>query len=134
MKNAIIFGLTIGVLSGLWMFILPMAGISPQDSSLAPIEYAAVLIPLFGLYFGLRAFRVNDCNGQMGFLEALLQCFKILLIGGAVAIAAAIVYVDEIDGKNIMDFSGRMFGALLVGLLLALGVSALLTSKPNKVD
>ena len=134
MKNAIIFGLVIGVLSGLWMFILPVMGFSPQNSNLAPIEYCAVLIPLIGLYFGLRSFRVNDCNGQMGFLEALMQCFKILLIGGAVAVAAAIVYVDEINGKDIMDFSGRMFGALLVGLLLALGVSALLTSKPNKVD
>lgn len=50
------------------------------------------------------------------------------------SVAAAIVYVDVVDKKDIMDFSGRMFGALLVGLLLALGASALLTTKPNKVD
>lgn len=134
MKNATIFGLIIGVLSGLWIFILPNLGISPQDSSLSPVEYGAVLIPLIGLYFGVKAYRTNECNGQMGFLEALLQCFKILLIGGAISIAAAIVYVDFIDRKDIMDFSGRMFGALLVGLLLALGISALLTTRPNKVD
>ena len=134
MKNAIIFGLLIGVLSGLWIFILPNLGISPQSSSLSPVEYCAVLIPFVGLYFGLRSYRVSDCNGKMGFLEALLQCFKILLIGGAVSVAAAIVYVDVVDKKDIMDFSGRMFGALLVGLLLALGASALLTTKPNKVD
>jgi hypothetical protein len=71
----------------------------------------------------------------MGFLEALLQSFKILLIGGIIATAAGIIYIDEIEsGTNIMDFSGRIFGALLVGILFALGVSVLLTTKPNKVD
>jgi len=134
MKNAIIYGLIVGVLSGLWIFILPKFGFSPQDSFMSPIEYCAVIIPLIGLYFGVRAYRADDCNGKMGFLEALFQCFKILLIGGAIATAAAIIWVDEINGKDIMDFSGRMFGALLVGLLLALGVSALLTTRPNKVD
>jgi hypothetical protein len=134
MKNAVIYGLLIGVLSGLWMFILPKFGFSPQNSFMAPIEYCAVLIPLIGLYFGLTSYRSNECGGQMGFLEALLQCFKILLVGGVVAIAGAIIYVDEVDGKDIMDFAGRMFGALLVGLLLALGISALLTTRPNKVD
>jgi len=134
MKNAIIFGLFIGILSGIWMFVMRWLGFAPKDSFMEPIEYCAGLIPLIGLYFGVRSYRNNDCNGKMGFLEALLQAFKILLIGGIVAVAAAIIYVDEIDGKDIMEFSGRMFGALLVGLLLALGVSALLTTRHNKVD
>jgi hypothetical protein len=134
MKNAIIFGLIIGVLSGLWIFIIPHFGFTPNSGFMSPIEYAAGLIPLIGLYFGLIRYRSTDCGGHMGFLEALLQCFKILLVGGVVAIAAAIIYVDEISGKDISDFAGRMFGALLVGLLLALGLSVLLTTKPNKVD
>ena len=50
------------------------------------------------------------------------------------AVAAAIIYVDEVNKQDITDFSGRMFGALLVGLLLALGVAALFTTKHNKVD
>jgi hypothetical protein len=33
-----------------------------------------------------------------------------------------------------MVFSERIFGALLVGILFALGVSVLLTNKRNKVD
>lgn len=70
----------------------------------------------------------------MGFLEGLIQGFKILLIGGVVAVAAAIVYVDEINRQDITDFSGRMFGALLVGLLLTLGIAALFTTRHNKVD
>ncbi|WP_428328078.1 DUF4199 domain-containing protein [Mucilaginibacter sp.] len=135
MKNAIISGLVIGILSGLWMFILKSMGLSPQSSGPEPIEYLAVLIPLIVLYFGLRSYRANECNNNMGFLEALMQCFKILLIGGVITVAASIIYIDEFAKEStLMDFSGRIFGALLVGILFSLGVSVLLTTKPNKVD
>lgn len=134
MKNAIITGLIIGVVSGVWMFVMRALGYSPQGGTIAPIEFVSGLIPLAGLYFGVKSFKENDCKGHMGFLEALLQCFKILLIGGVITTAAAIIYVEEIDGSNLMEFSGRIFGALLLGLLFALGTSVLLTSKPNKVD
>jgi hypothetical protein len=57
------------------------------------------------------------------------------LIGGVVAVSAAIIYIDEFAKEtNLMDFSGRVFGALLVGILFALGVSVLLTNTRNKVD
>lgn len=135
MKNAIICGLIIGVLSGVWMFVMKALGFSPQTSGVEPIEYVSVLIPLVVLFFGLRSYRNSECHGHMGFLEALFQCFKILLIGGIVAVAAAIIYIDEFAKANsIKDFSGRVFGALLVGILFSLGVSVLLTTKPNKVD
>jgi hypothetical protein len=39
MKNAIVSGLIIGILSGLWMFIMHWLGFSPQSSKLALIEY-----------------------------------------------------------------------------------------------
>jgi hypothetical protein len=135
MKNAIITGVIIGILSGLWMFVMHWLGFSPKSSSMAKIEYISVLIPLVGLYLGVRSYRDNDCGGHMGFLEALVQSFKILLVGGVVTTAAAILYIDEIEGgNNLMDFSGRIFGALLVGILFALAVSVALTTTPNKVD
>jgi uncharacterized protein DUF4199 len=136
MKNAIITGVIIGVLSGLWMFIMHWLGFSPQSNTLSAIEYFSVLIPVICLYFGVKRYRNIDCNGRMGFLQALMQSFKILLIGGIIATAAAIIYIDEIEGgrSSLQDFSGRIFGALLVGILFALGISALLTTRPNKVD
>jgi hypothetical protein len=135
MKNAIVSGLIIGILSGVWMFIMHALGFTPEVNTLAPIEYVSVFIPLVVLYFAIKNYKNSDCKGQMGFLEALMQSFKILLIGGVIATAAAIIYIDEFAGKNgLKDFSGRIFGALLVGILFALGVSVLLTSKPNKVD
>ena len=135
MKNAIIFGLLIGVLSAIWIFVTKGHGLSPDMADMKPIMYLSVFIPLIGLYFGIRSYRSNECKGNMGFLEALIQSFKILLVGGVFTVSAAIIYVDEIEKKNnIKDFSGTIFGALLAGLLFALGVSVLLTSKPNKVD
>jgi len=135
MKNAIVTGAVIGILSGLWMFIMHWLGFSPQASSMANIEYVSVLIPLVGLYFGMRNYRDTDCGGRMGFLEALIQSFKILLVGGVITTGAAILYISEIEtGNNLQDFSGRIFGALLVGILFAIGVSVLLTTKANKVD
>jgi len=135
MRNAIICGLIIGVLSGVWMFVMRALGFSPQTSGVEPIEYVSVLIPLIVLYFGLKSYRNNECKGHMGFLEALFQCFKILVIGGIISVAAAIIYIDEFAKEHsIQDFSGRVFGALLVGILFSLGVCVLLTTKPNKVD
>jgi hypothetical protein len=135
MKNAIIYGLLTGIFSGLWMFIMHWLGYSPQSTKLAPIEYVSVFIPLIVLYFGIRSYRINDGHGQLGFFEALMQSFKILIIGGIITTAAAILYIDEIEsGTNLLDFSGRIFGALLVGILFALTVSLLQTNKRNKVD
>jgi hypothetical protein len=135
MKNAIVSGLVIGILSGLWMFIMHWAGYSPQSSYMAPIEYFSVLFPLIVLYFGIKSYRRNECGGQMGFLEALMQSFKILIIGGIISVSVSIIYIEEFTkGNNLMDFSGRVFGALLVGILFALGVSVVFTNKRNKVD
>jgi hypothetical protein len=135
MKNAIISGVIIGVLSGLWTFAMLSLGFTPQTETVAPIEYFSFLIPAVGLFFGIRSYRTHDCGGQMGFLEALVQSFKILIIGGIIAVFGAILYISYVSGeKSISDFSGRIFGALLVGVLLAFSVSLLFHNKSNKVD
>jgi len=133
--NAVITGIVIGVLSGLWLFIMHLAHYDLVADKVSPFEYISIIIPIAGLYFGLRSYRRNECGGQMGFLEALIQCFKILVLAGIIAIFGAILYVSYVEaGSNISDFSGRMFGALLIGLLSSLAVSLVLTTKSNKVD
>jgi len=134
MKNAIVTGLFIGFLSLIWMLVAHHFGVSPQKSDVSPVEYFSVIVPLAGLYFGIKNYRDVDCKGKMGFLEALVQSFKILLVGGVITVFASILFIDYISKSSIGDFSGRIFGALLVGLLLSLGVSALLTTQRNKVD
>ena len=135
MKNAIVSGLIIGLLSGLWMFIMHWLGYSPQKGSMQPIEFVSVFIPVIVLYFGVKSYRNTDCKGKLGFLEALVQSFKILILGGVITVSASIIYISEFATQTtLMDFSGRIFGALLVGILSALGVSVLLTNTRNKVD
>jgi hypothetical protein len=135
MKNAFITGVIIGVLSGLWLFVMHIAGYDLTKDQVSPFEYVSVIIPIAGLFFGLKSYRDNDCAGNMGFLEALIQCFKILILAGIIAIFAGILYISYVDaGNNARDFSGRMFAALLIGVLSALAVSLILTTKSNKVD
>ena len=134
MKNALIFGIIIGILSGLWLFALHAFGWNIEDNQASNIEYFSILIPIIGLFLGIMSYK-NELGGSMGFLEALLQSFKILLVGGVVAIFAAIVYINFIQsGNNLRDLSSRMFGALLVGILAAFAVSLLFANKPNKID
>lgn len=135
MKNALLSGLIIGVLSGIWLFVMYQAGYDLQNSKASPYEYVSVLIPIIGLLIAIKDYRDNYLNGEMGFLEALVQSFKILIFGGILAVFAAIVYINYVSGdKNFEDFSGRMFGALLVGVISAFGVSLLYTTRSNKVD
>jgi hypothetical protein len=137
MKNSVIFGLLIGVLSAIWLFVMRGTGYNLNDSKASPIEYVSVLIPLIGLYFGVKNFRDGELKGKMGFLEALIQSFKILLVGGALAVFAGIIFINvAVSGNDtsFQSFSGRIFGALLVGVIMAFGVSLLLTTKSNKVD
>jgi hypothetical protein len=131
MKNAFYTGLVIGILSGLWLFAMHWMGYNTTGAhQIAPFEYLSVLIPFVGLYFGVRSYRQHEMNGVISFLEALVQCFKTLIVGGVISIFAAIVYVNYISGGvNYTDFSGRMFGALLVGILEALAVSLILMNK-----
>ncbi|NCD69349.1 DUF4199 domain-containing protein [Mucilaginibacter agri] len=135
MKNAFQSGLIIGILSGLWLFIMRWAGYTTFNDQVSPIEYISILIPIFGLYFGVRSYRDKELKGNMGFLEALVQSFKILIVGGVIAVFVGIVYINYIAAEsNFRDFSGRIFGALLIGLLSSLAVSLLLMTKPEKVD
>jgi hypothetical protein len=135
MKNAIIWGVIIGILSGMWMFVMHSSGVAPTNEKVATLEYFSFLIPAIGLFLGIYSYRRNECNGQMGFLEALIQSFKILIAGGIVTVFACILYFSYVSSANTLrDFSGRIFGALLVGVLLAFTVSLLFTNKSNKVD
>jgi hypothetical protein len=135
MKNALTWGFVIGLLSGAWLFVTHAMGYDIQNDKTAPFEYISIFIPIVGLLLGIKSYRDTECKGGMGFLEALIQSFKILLFGGILAVFAGIVYINYIQsGNNIAAFSGRMFGALLVGLLSALGVSLVLANKSNKVD
>lgn len=136
MKNALFPGLVIGILSGVWLFIMLKMGLTFANDKVNPIEFVSVLIPIVGLYVGVKRYRDNDLDGKMNFLEGLIQAFKILIIAGIFVIFIGIVYINWIstaEKANWSDFSGRIFAALLIGVLSSLAVTLLLISKSKKV-
>jgi O-antigen/teichoic acid export membrane protein len=134
MKNAFISGAIIGIVSGLWIYIMHWAGGSTDTQhQINPIEYTSGLIPLIGLFFGVRSYRENYLGGKITFLEGLIEGFKILLVGGAITMAFAIWYVNYIAAGTLADFSGYIFGALLLGVLFSLAIALLLMTKSKDV-
>jgi hypothetical protein len=110
-------------------------GYDIKDDKASPYEYLSVLIPVAILLLAIKSYRDVDLGGNMSFLEGLVQSFKVLLFGGILAAFAGIVYINYVtEANNYSAFSGRLFGALLVGLLSALGVSLVLANKSNKLD
>lgn len=136
MKNALLPGLIIGILSGVWLFIMLKMGLHFNNDNVNPIEFISILIPIVGLYLGVKRYRDTDLNGKMNFLEGLVQGFKILIVGGIFVVFVGIVYINWIsttEKANWSDFSGRIFAALLIGVLSSLAVTLLLMSKSKKV-
>lgn len=135
MKNVIVYGLIIGILSVIWMFVMRALGFYPDVEKINSVEFVSILIPLIGLYFGVKSYRDKERGGKIGFFDALFQGFKILLLGGVISVSAAIIYIEEFTpNRGLEDFSARIFGALLVGVLFALGTAALFTTRHNKLD
>ena len=137
MKSAIVPGLIIGILSGVWLFIMLSMGIKFNDNNPASIEFISILIPIIGLYYGVKRYRDTVLDGKMNFLEGLVEGFKILIVGGIFVVFIGIIYINWISNSekaNWSDFSGRIFAALLIGVLSALTVTLLLMSKSKKID
>ena len=136
MKNAVLPGVIIGILSGIWLFIMRRMGLTFTNDNVAPAEFISVLVPVIGLYMGVKYYRDKELGGKMNFLEGLIHGFKILIVAGVFVVFIGIVYLNYIEpkGSNWSDFSGRIFAALLIGVLSALAVTLLLMSKSSKVD
>ncbi len=133
MKNAIIFGLVIGLLSGIWIWAMYLLGHSTLSTDSA-YEATSILIPIIGLFFGVKRYRDVDKGGHITFFEGLQEGFKILFFGGFVAIIIAILFVTYVAKSSITDFSGKIFGAFLVGVISALAVSLVLMKDSKRVD
>lgn len=135
MKNAFVTGLVIGIFSGTWLFVMHTFGYSNSGNHVYAIEYLSVLIPLVGVYIGVKNYKENDKGNKLSFFEALFQSFKILLIGGIFACLAGLIYLNYVDqGNNFLDFSGRLIGGSLIGILICIVVSVTLMNRSNKYE
>ncbi|MGN8068922.1 DUF4199 domain-containing protein [Mucilaginibacter sp. 22184] len=135
MKNAFVSGLVVGIFSGTWLFVMHTFGYSNSGNHVYPIEYLSILIPLVGVYMGVKSYKENEKDNNLSFFEAFFQSFRILVIGGIVACLAGLVYLNYVDqGNNFLGFSGRLFGGALIGVLICVAVSVVLMNRPGKLN
>ena len=138
MKNAIKYGIIIGVLSGIWILIMHFAGVYASDpigesNNMGWLEWVSMLIPLIGLYMGVRSYRESRPEGKMEFFEGLFEGFKIIIIGGVIAAFFAIVYVQFNVSVMNTDYMYRITAAVLVGILFNLAISLALMNKQKNL-
>ncbi|WP_069660057.1 DUF4199 domain-containing protein [Arcticibacter eurypsychrophilus] len=133
MKNAIKYGIIIGLLSGSWIFLLHVIGVYGQQTEISDkiswLEYVSVIIPFLGLYLGIKNFRDNYNGGRLEFFEGIFEGFKIMLVGGIIASFCMTVYVQFVAPQLGTDIMGRIGGAGVVGVLFTLAVSLMLMNK-----
>jgi hypothetical protein len=138
MKNALKYGLLIGVLSALWILLMHVMGVY-HDTKGGPLnihwmEYLSVIIPFTGLYLGIKNYRNNINGGKLEFFEGLMEGFKILLVGFVLYIASSSFYIQYSGSTFLtMDYYQRIGGAGLVGMLFTIVVSLLLMNRQHNL-
>ena len=134
MGNAIKYGVIIGVLSGIWILIMHLAGVYASNAlgegnNMSWLEWISILIPLVGLYMGIKSYRNRNPEGKMEFFEGLFEGFKIIIVGGVIAAFFAIVYVQLNPSAMNTDYMFRIAAAVLIGILFNLAISLILMNK-----
>ncbi|MEO5910037.1 MAG: DUF4199 domain-containing protein [Pelobium sp.] len=135
MRNAVISGIIIGVVSGIWIALMQLFGYNPQnveESNNNWLEYTSILIPFLGLYFGIRGYK-KELGGKLSFFEGIFEGFKILAIGGLLAAGSSFIYISIFAQDLTVDYMERVFGAIVIGLLFTIVNSLLLMNTPKQL-
>lgn len=97
--------------------------------------YIAIIIPVSGLFLGILAYRKFDKKGKISFVQAFIQCFDILIVGGLVAGLITILYVHFFLARfDMVDLVGWLFGAIPVSVISSLVVSLLLKTRSKRTE
>ena len=137
MKNAIRFGLLLGIISGIWIMIMHIAGVYerqyPQSDDFSFMEMISIVIPFIALFLGIKNFRDNINGGKMEFFEGIFEGIKIMVVGGFIAAFFATIYISYVNPDVRIDFMARVGGAGIIGILFTLVISLLLMNKQRNL-
>jgi len=137
MKNAFKYGAFIGIASGIWIGVLHFAGVYessyPRSDNFSWLEYLFGIIPLTGLFLGIRHFRNYVNGGKMEFFEGIFEGFKIMIVGGIIAYFFAATYISYVATDLKTDYMARVGAAGVIGILSTLVVSLLLMNKQHNL-
>jgi len=137
MKNAIKYGIILGLASGVWLLIMHLAGVYersfPLSDRMSWMEYFSIIIPFACLYYGVRNYRNTENRGQMEFFEGIFESFKILFVGGIIASFFGTIYMFYINTDAKIDYMGKVWGAGTVGILFAIIISLMLMNRQRNL-
>ena len=141
-KNILLTGCIIGLLSGGWLLALYLAGYltfltdlvslltfegAPRQVPLL-VAAAAIWIPAAGVYFGLRNYgRIK--GGKLTFRSALGAGLKITLVAGVPALLFALIYWRTTAHGAMNEFARLVVAALLAGLAIVVIIALVLKAK-----
>lgn len=138
MKNALKYGLLMGIVSGAWIILMHLLGVYNQDKNgpfnINWLEYLSLLIPFAALYLGIKNYRNNINGGKLELFEGLIEGFKILLIGFVLYMAVSSFYMQYSGSATLnIDFYQRVGATGLVGILFNVVISLLLMNKQHNL-
>lgn len=96
------------------------------------MQYAFVLIPFFGIFFGVKNLRDTIKQGEMGFVEGLLEGFKIIIFGAVFSTLIGVVYFQFCQQFLGTDYLERVFGIGLSAIVFNLLIALMLMKKGKK--
>jgi len=103
---------------------------SLEVNNISWLEYASILMPVIGLYLGIKNYRDHILTDKMEFYEGLFEGFKILIFGGGVIAALfAVIYMQVSTNLKNIDFMYRIATAGLIGIISNLAISLILMNK-----
>lgn len=137
MKNAIKYGGLIGVLSAIWILIMHFSGICElgyvQDSRLSWMQYAFIIIPFAGIFFGVKHFRDKINGGKIGFVEGLFEGFKIIIAGGIFSGLIGVIYFQYCQEFLGVDYMERISGIGLFAIAFNILISLILMNRQKEL-
>jgi hypothetical protein len=152
MKNALLYGLliTLGLMA--WVFArFYMGGYGPEASG-SPVDFLAALIPLIGLYFGIRNKRQRYLGGHISYSQAFREGMLISFFTGIFTVLFFLVfyyyhpetleqarqlYEMQNASRNLViaaDLGLQFLGSIVGGMIFSLILAAVLKrTSPHSV-
>lgn len=137
MKNAIKYGGLIGVFSAIWIFIMHLSGICElgyvQDSRLSWMQYAFIIVPFAGIFFGVKHYRDKTNRGKMEFIEGLFEGFKIIIAGSVFSGLIGVIYFQYCQMFLGVDYMERIFGIGLIAIVFNILIALMLMNRQKEL-
>ncbi|MBI4097058.1 MAG: DUF4199 domain-containing protein [Candidatus Levybacteria bacterium] len=147
--NAVKYGLALSASIAIWIALMHSLGLyNGEKSDLSFVDYFYIVIPIVGLYLGIKEKKERELRGKMTLQQGIREGFIISLVYGITSPFIFYVYYTMVNPQAI-DFAKRVYSmmrftnneviladmaaqfifAVIGGIVISTVVSYLLTKK-----